>query len=126
MISYQKWEYDMFKHHFKRSFSIELDDQNCFPNEKDFVYPNSLVIQAALENYCLKNGIHLEYISKYKPITGWKNKIYCRSTTYPRTILFWIHFDLYRDIRRYRNIKNKGSYHKPLRFIVISFIYRVL
>ena len=50
-------------------FSIELDDQNCFPNEKDFVYPNSLVIQAALENYCLKNGIHLEYISKYKPIT---------------------------------------------------------
>lgn len=24
---------------------------------------NSLVIQAALENYCLKNGIHLEYIS---------------------------------------------------------------
>ena len=69
MISYQKGEYDMFKHHFKRSFSIELDDQNCFPNEKDFVYPNSLVIQAALENYCLKNGIHLEYISKYKPIT---------------------------------------------------------
>ena len=62
MISYQKWEYDMFKHHFKRSFSIELDDQNCFPNEKDFVYPNSLVIQAALENYCLKNGIHLEYL----------------------------------------------------------------
>lgn len=59
----------MFKHHFKKSFSIELDDQNCFPNEKDFVYPNSLVIQAALENYCLKNGIHLEYISKYKPIT---------------------------------------------------------
>lgn len=55
-----------------------------------------------------------------------ENKIYCRSTTYPRTILFWIHFDLYRDIRRYRNIKNKGGSHKPVRFTVISFIYRVL
>ena len=64
MISYQKWEYDMFKHHFKRSFSIELDDQNCFPNEKDFVYPNSLVIQAALENYCLKNQSLLYWMEK--------------------------------------------------------------
>jgi hypothetical protein len=28
-----------------------------------------------------------------------ENKIYCRSTTYPRTILFRIYFDLYRDLR---------------------------
>ena len=62
-------EYDMFKHHFKDLFPSNWMTRISFPNEKDFVYPNSLVIQAALENYCLKNGIHLEYISKYKPIT---------------------------------------------------------
>ena len=28
-----------------------------------------------------------------------ENKIYCRSTTYPRTILFRIYFDLDRDLR---------------------------
>lgn len=59
----------MFKHHFKRSFSIELYDQRVWINKILFIWKTILVIQAALENYCLKNGIHLEYISKYKPIT---------------------------------------------------------
>lgn len=53
----------------QKCFQIDLDDEYCFPAEKDFIFPNTFVIQAAIENYCIKNKLQIEYISKEKPIS---------------------------------------------------------
>lgn len=61
---------DDFKKNMKRKgFVIDLEDRYSLPKEKDFVYPSELVIQGALENYCQKMGLTLEYISREKPVT---------------------------------------------------------
>lgn len=53
----------------KRGFTITLEDPYCYPAAKDFVFPDVYVMQAAIENYCLRHGLTMEYISKEKPIT---------------------------------------------------------
>lgn len=52
----------------RKGFYIELEAENMFPNTKGFVYPNQFVMQAAIEKYCIKNGISLTYLSKENPI----------------------------------------------------------
>ena len=69
MISYQKWEYDMFKHHFKRSFPSNWMTRIVFQMKRILFIQTLWSYRPHWKNYCLKNGIHLEYISKYKPIT---------------------------------------------------------
>ena len=52
----------------RKGFYIELEAENMFPNIKGFVYPNELIMQTAIEKYCIKNGISLTYLSKENPI----------------------------------------------------------
>lgn len=59
---------NIVKRIIRKTFTIDLEDKYCFPNQKDFIYPNSLVLQAVIENYCIKNGIQIEYVKKENPI----------------------------------------------------------
>jgi len=53
---------------FSKTFRIELDEENTYPNEKDFIFPDVLVMCAAIENYGIKLRQTISFISKDKPI----------------------------------------------------------
>ncbi|MDD4851177.1 MAG: DUF4318 domain-containing protein [Gemmiger sp.] len=48
---------------------VELDDENSYPEDKKFVYPNALIQCVAIEKYALSNKIPFIFLSKEKPIT---------------------------------------------------------
>ena len=52
----------------RKGFYIELEAENMFPNIKGFIYPNELIMQSAIEKFCIKNDISLTYLSKENPI----------------------------------------------------------
>lgn len=54
---------------FRKSFVIELEDEYCYPGDKNFKMADALVMQAAIENYCISSHETIEYLSKEKPIT---------------------------------------------------------
>lgn len=42
----------------KQFIQIDLEDKYYYPSEKDFAYPTVFVMQAAIENYCIKNNFN--------------------------------------------------------------------
>lgn len=47
---------------------IELDDENSYPEDKNFVYPNALIQCVAIEKYARSNNIPFVFLSKEKPV----------------------------------------------------------
>jgi len=52
----------------RKTFRIELNEKYTYPNEKDFFFPNILVLCAAIENYGIKAKQTISFISKDNPI----------------------------------------------------------
>jgi len=52
----------------RKGFFIELEPENMFPNTLGFIFPNTYIMQVAIEKYCMKNKIDLTYLRKENPI----------------------------------------------------------
>lgn len=51
-----------------KTFRIDLEEEYTYPNEKDFIFPDVLVVCTAIENYGIKSRQTISIVSKEKPI----------------------------------------------------------
>jgi len=57
------------EHLLAKSFYIHLDDEFCYPTDKNFRFPNKLVIRTAIENYGISNKEAIEFLNSDGDIT---------------------------------------------------------
>lgn len=53
---------------FALSFGIDLDDGYTYRSDKNFKYPNNLVICTAIEKYAITSGQKIDILSRTSPI----------------------------------------------------------
>lgn len=53
---------------FVLSFGIDLDDEYAYRSDKNFKYPNDLVICTAIEKYAITSGQRIDILSRTSPI----------------------------------------------------------
>jgi len=51
-------------HFFAKAFRIDLDEEFCYPNEKNFRFPNKLIIKTAIEKYGISNNQKINFLDE--------------------------------------------------------------